>query len=115
MTETIRKTVFIRTMFIAFHKWDEAPPHVQYLRSLHRHVFHVELHKIVTENNREIEFITLRADVDRFLRERYDQGCSSHSCEEFAQRLFEYFNASKVIVSEDGENGACIEITGSIQ
>lgn len=92
--------------FAAFHRWQEAPKEVSYLREFHRHVFHVALRMGVSHGDREIEFHTLKAKLIRFCR-HYDGYRFDLSCEHIAAEILYAFNADCVSVSEDKENGAC--------
>lgn len=103
------KIVFCNTRFIGFHRWPDAPDSVGYLRSLHRHEFHVKVSVIITHDNRHVEFITLKQDVDNFLE--VTDFPEASSCEMMCDRIAEHldslgYNVNEVEVSEDGENGA---------
>ncbi len=98
--------VFITTQFEGFHRWKDAPDKWAYLRDWHRHIFHVRLEIPVEHNNRDIEFIDLKARVHDYLcgwTNRFEL-----SCEQIAGDLLAKFSASRVEVSEDGENGAVV-------
>lgn len=103
-------TVFVRTQFVGYHRWKDAPDHVAFLRDYHRHVFHVEVEVPVTGLNREVEFFTLKQVVDDFLLAHYEGQYFEKSCEMIANRLADKFNATYVEVSEDGENGARVRL-----
>lgn len=105
----VKKYVWITTSFEGFHYWKDAPEEVAYLRNPHRHIFHIKLGKSVKESDREIEFITLKSDVNEYLTYQYADSLLSFSCEMVAENLLHKFDASFVEVSEDGENGARIE------
>ena len=110
----IRITVFCTTQFEGFHCWPNAPRHVDYLRSVHRHIFHVRAEKRVTEEDREIEFITLKKNLDSQIAIlKVELEClplPTWSCETWARMLVERLQLSKCEVSEDGENGAVVEV-----
>ncbi len=103
--------VVIRTSFIAVHCWPECPlEEVEFLRSPHRHVFHVTVKFDVSHNDRDIEFIKAKKEIDSYLRDNYDyKDIGRMSCEDIADRIMETFNAAFVSVFEDDENGAEIE------
>lgn len=101
----MKKFIYISTQFTGFHKWEEAPEEVSYLRSLHRHVFYVKIFWKVTKD-RELEFFIQKKKVDSFLKELSLNELGS--CESIAEKIFLQFNANSVQVSEDGENGAFI-------
>lgn len=101
--------VVVKTSFVGFHYWKEAPDSVSFLRETHRHVFHVKLFKEVTDPNRGIEFITLKRGVDRHLRDFWEERTFRYACEQIAYRLAGVFDAYRVEVWEDDENGGIWE------
>lgn len=92
-----------------FHCWPAAPFNVEYLRSLHRHVFKWKAVWKVSHEDRDIEFITAKNNVEQLIR-----GCIQRndttmwSCERWARFILESSSAVQVDVSEDGENGAFV-------
>lgn len=118
---TTQSTVFCRTQFEGIHCWPDAPKEVYYLRSPHRHIFNVEVEIDVETNDREIEFIMLKHEVDGWInnaivtqkeREGRVWDLGSTSCECLANSLANFLHAKYqgreiwVEVNEDGENGA---------
>ena len=100
-------SVFITTRFEGFHCWPEAPEQVSFLRDMHRHVFHVRLEVEVGHQDRDVEYILLKRDVDSYIEKiRKTPVTDTWSCETWASVLLEQFQAMSVEVSEDGENGA---------
>jgi hypothetical protein len=95
-----------------FHKWNGATeiPEVSYLANKHRHIFHYKVGVSVEHNDREVEFIMLKHQLEEFVDKwnKEDYG----SCEAQASRIYGYlvykYNNRKyfVEVSEDGENGS---------
>ena len=116
MKRKMQSAVFCRTSFEGIHCWPEAPLETYYLRNPHRHVFHVEVEVDVKENDREIEFINLKHNIDRFIEGNIVKGelndMGRMSCEEVATRLAKwlrtiYPNRDYYLeVNEDDENGA---------
>ena len=103
--------VFITTSFPAFHCWPGAPDECSFLRNKHRHVFHVRMEKEVFHSDRDIEFITFKKEVDRYINEVWaNSDMQNESCEMLAKTFMEIFKCVRVEVSEDGENGAIVEI-----
>jgi hypothetical protein len=110
------KTNVIITLAIeGMHNWPEARnvfPEVGFLSDMHRHVFHFTLKKRVRHDNRDVEFIMFKRDVEQYLRVKYwraDYRClmfGPMSCEMIAKELLEYFECEYVAVWEDNENGA---------
>lgn len=100
--------VYCTTRFVAFHRWASAPDSVAFLRDRHRHEFHVRAEYAVDHEDRDVEFISKKVEVDEAVRVAL---CSSDdtetwSCERWARWIGEWTGACAVDVSEDGENGA---------
>lgn len=121
-TTNRRRTVFCTLQFEGFHRWPEAPPTVEHLFNLHRHVFHVRVDFDIQED-REIEFIQAKSVIADFIAQlqRGGEGAAGQlvdldelqtwSCETWALEILDKFTswgAFKVEVSEDGENGAVV-------
>ncbi len=106
-----KTTVWVTTSFVGFHKWENAPEEVSFLRHYHRHVFHVKLGVSVSHNDRDVEFFTLKKELDQFVKGVYElRKYFLDSCEQIAQSILEHFkNSVFVEVSEDAENGARVE------
>lgn len=112
----IKQTVvYIRTRFAGFHRWKNAPDQVAFLRDFHRHEFHVKVAVPVNHDNRDVEFLQLKARVDAVLTERYKDKKFEESCEMIASNLVDWFDAVWADVSEDGENGAVVNRFTPIQ
>jgi len=110
-------TVFIRTSFIGFHCWPDAPDSESYLRHLHRHTFGVRVeHRAISDNVRGIEFHQLRKATDHVLANEVQSAMDkdhSLSCEEIAKVIAEGlylqgYRPGVVEVDEDGECGGAI-------
>jgi hypothetical protein len=103
-------SVFCRLTFEAFHHWPDAPVKYDYLRLIHRHVFHVELRRPVKHGNREVEFIDWKNWAFQKLEsQKLKAETLVWSCEHWAKWMVENLDATVAIVSEDGENGAIFE------
>ena len=100
--------VWVTTKFEAFHRWVNAPDDVAFLRSYHRHLFHVKVGMEVTHLNRNIEFFQFKEKLNIFLAENYESQQMEKSCEMIANEILLQFDASFVEISEDGENGAIV-------
>jgi hypothetical protein len=100
-------TVNFRTP--GYHCWPDAPEHRAYLRSVHRHLFHVSVTTEVEHGERQIEFHDLQDDAKLIFSTLND---GSASCETMAMRmasqLSDKYNGRgfEVSVWEDGECGA---------
>ena len=116
----MKKTIYIRVTdrFEDFHKYDEAPDEVDFLRLLHRHLFYVNVCIQVNEDDREIEFFMFKKQLAIFishLMNDLELGGHKMSCEMMAdylaKKIMEKYpqrNLS-VEVSEDGENSGIVE------
>ena len=113
--------IYIQTQFTGYHRWDDAPECVAFLRNLHRHIFHVKVTVPVRHNNRAIEFFMMKQLVNDFIsREIVFQmplDGNMDSCEMMAEKIATYihqyykFKWNEIVtveVSEDNENGAII-------
>ena len=104
--------------------WDD----VGFLGVPHRHIFHFRVSIEVFHNDRDIEFIMFKHDIEYYLdtfvvkqrkdkRPNYGDYSETNSCEMFANKLYDqividkkYRNRHiKIEVSEDGENGVLMD------
>tara|TARA_B100001173_G_C15940863_1_gene527015 strand:- start:604 stop:1002 length:399 start_codon:yes stop_codon:yes gene_type:complete len=94
------------------HKWPDAKnyPGVEFLANEHRHEFHFRVHLEVYHNDREVEFILFKRELQGLYEGKTLQ-LDYKSCEMMADDLYSYI-AQKypgrntiIEVSEDGENG----------
>lgn len=103
------KFITIKLIYEATHNWPKCNlKEVKYLRSEHRHNFYIELSKEVSHNEREIEIIMFKHQVERFLQKKFNHKLGGMSCESLAELLLNKFNCSIVKVLEDNEVGAAI-------
>lgn len=113
---TTRMRVFFTTSFIGLHCWPDATGDVAYLANSHRHVFHVRVDLAVFHDDRDLEFIGVKDSLDSWLAlQPFDLGTTS--CEMLCVRIRERIEnvygvgrVTRVEVSEDGENGAVLEV-----
>lgn len=108
-----KASIWVTTSFVGFHYWSDAPDEVDFLRNVHRHVFHVKVCVEVTHCDRQVEFFLLKKDVNKHCQELFEGRTFPYSCEMIAQSLVGLLNQYKVLwveVSEDGENGARVEV-----
>ena len=87
---------------------------VSFLGHPHRHMFHFKVHLEVFHDDRDVEFILFK----RELQDLYNHGIMNidyMSCEMLAQELAKYIQTKypdrrlKIDISEDGENGCLVE------
>lgn len=89
---------------------DEKLKDVSFLANPHRHVFHFKVYLEVFHDDRDVEFILLKRELEGL----YGSGILKldfMSCEMIAEELLTYIKNqysgrdATIIVSEDGENG----------
>ena len=107
------KLIIVRGQYEYIHRYVNAPQEVMYLRNKHRHVFNYEVELEVYHNDRELEFIMVKHDIDSYLAERYVNWTDETSCEQMAECIGLYLQTKHgferkltVSVFEDNENGA---------
>lgn len=106
------KYIFITTQFEGFHKYPTAPKKVSFLKTKHRHLFGVKIWIEVNHNNRDIEFLIFKNQVNILIN---NSNMNNSSCEMIANYLHNkikliYPNRKmKIEVNEDNENGCEIE------
>jgi hypothetical protein len=110
------KHIFVTFQIEGLHKWPDAVEHpgVEFLANEHRHMFHFRVDLQVFHDDREVEFILFK----RELQGLYTKGALQldfKSCEMMADELGEYIQTNypdrhfSIEVSEDGENGCVVE------
>lgn len=98
------------------HCYPGAPEPVKFLRNMHRHELHVTVTISVNHNDRDLEFIMVKRNLDEVLSVMVKNCVPETSCEDIAQGLLEHcrqvYGHNKrsvaVEVTEDGENGAIL-------
>lgn len=110
----ISRTIFVTFQKEGIHRYPDAPEGVEFLRSPHRHIFHFRVTVEVFHNDRDIEFILFKRELESLYSEKTLQ-MDYKSCEMLAEDLIGYISNKyprrniSVEVSEDGENGATLE------
>lgn len=105
-----QKFIWVTFQKEGIHKYPDAPEGVEFLKYPHRHMFHFRVELEVFHDDRDVEFILLKRELEGLYNEGTLQ-LDYKSCEMMADDLFEYiakeFPDRDVIieVSEDGENG----------
>jgi len=109
-TETL---IVVISQFEGIHSWPDCPyEDVAFLRHPHRHIFHVIMKIEVYHDDRELEFIRIKRELEEILLTFYHgKDLGSMSCEMLAEKLGMHFigfsyPVHMVSVFEDGENGA---------
>lgn len=103
--------VYIKTSFVGFHSWVNAPQEVWFLQNYHRHIFNVKVYFQVNHNDRDIEFFIAKNQIDKFIKENILTFSDVGSCEQIAEKILSSDSRIiKVEVNEDNENGAIVEL-----
>lgn len=103
--------VWVTAQKAMVHLYPDAPDDIDYLRNLHRHLFKFKVWIEVFHDDRDIEFIMFKEQVEEWL-EYVKQKLIKKSCEMMSDYLYEKINRQypdrkmMIEVSEDGENGS---------
>ena len=109
------REVIVSLTFAGIHHWPGAVHFEgkEYLADPHRHLFHVKAWAPVRHDDRDIEILDLKEQLQDWIKVKYRKAQhGSHelhasSCEDVARKLLDAFpRLSQVEVLEDGENGA---------
>lgn len=93
------------------HCYPDAPEGVEFLKHPHRHMFHHKIYIEVFHNDRDLEFILAKREIEGWYNEGTLQ-LDHLSCEMISDNLYEKINARwpnrkvTIEISEDGENGS---------
>ena len=107
----MHKRIFVTWQKEGIHQYPGAPEGVEFLAYPHRHMFHFKVEIDVFHDDREIEFILFKRELEGL----YTEGTIDldyKSCEMMADELSNYIlgkypgRSFRIIISEDGENGA---------
>lgn len=111
-----RTNVIVNLQIEGVHNWPDCNiAEVDFLKHPHRHIFHICCKKRVSHDDRDIEIIKLKRQIEHFLKIQYgkvsshlSESCNfgSMSCESIANELQWRFDLVYCSVLEDGENGA---------
>jgi len=105
-----QKFIWVTFQKEGIHKYPDAPEGVEFLKYPHRHIFHFRVELEVFHDDRDVEFILLKRELEGL----YNEGTlhlDYKSCEMMADDLYTYINVNYpdrdviIEVSEDGENG----------
>jgi hypothetical protein len=114
----MRTYVVVRLQVDGMHNFPAAReifPEVGFLADRHRHIFHVEAKKEVFHDDRDVEFIMFKRDIQDYLKQMYykpetrTHEFGPKSCEMLAKEILNQFDCVTVSVWEDLENGAIVE------
>ena len=112
--------VKIKFQFEGMHCWPNAPKEVAFLRSMHRHVFHVSAVIEVFHDDRDLEFILVKRYLEKQVANtRWPKSAScEHMATVIASMIRQRYGSNRYVfveVSEDGENGALVEWTADVE
>lgn len=106
-----QKFIWVTFQHEGIHKYPDAPEGVKFLRNEHRHIFHFRVELEVFHDDRDVEFILFKRELERLYSENTLQ-LDYKSCEMMSDDLANYIQTNYpnrdlvITVSEDGENGA---------
>jgi len=109
----VGRTIFVTFQKEGIHRYPAAPAGVEFLQHPHRHIFHFRVTIDVFHNDRDIEFILFKRELEGLYSAATLQ-VDYKSCEMLAEDLIDYISKKYpgrkigVEVSEDGENGATL-------
>lgn len=109
-----RKSIWVTFQKEGIHSYMAAPDEVSFLKNPHRHIFHFRVEMEVFHNDREVEFILFKRELESLYSEGYLQ-LNNKSCEMIAEEIENYIlieyprRRYSITVSEDNENGATIK------
>lgn len=109
-----QRFIFVTFQKEGIHSYPDAPEGVEFLRHPHRHMFHFRVDIEVWHDDRDIEFILFKRELESIYVDAIDGALklNNRSCEMLADDLAEHIQDRypgrdlKIEVSEDGENGS---------
>ena len=107
----VKKYIWVTYQKEGIHRYPDAPKGVEFLRNPHRHMFHFKVQIEVFHDDRDIEFILFKRELEGLYTDGILQ-LDYRSCEMMADDLADYIKINYpgrhlvITVSEDGENGA---------
>lgn len=120
MAKISNRSIFVTFQKEGIHRYPDAPDGVEFLRNPHRHIFHFRVTVDVFHNDRDIEFILFKRELESLYSAATLQ-VDYKSCEMLAEDLINYISLKypgrkiSVEVSEDGENGATLDFIPSVE
>jgi len=103
--------IWITTQKEMLHMYPEAPEGVEFLKNLHRHMFHFKIYLEIKHTARDVEFIQFKLYINQLI-DKMDKNLKNKSCEMISNYLADKIKEDyskrdiKIEVSEDGENGS---------
>lgn len=104
------KTIWVTFRKEGIHCYPLAPEGVEFLQHPHRHMFHFRVEIEVFHDDRDIEFILFKRELESLyggLLELNYKSCEM-LCDDLADYIMKTYPGRRltITVSEDGENGA---------
>jgi hypothetical protein len=105
-----KKFIWVTFQREGIHNYPMAPEGVEFLKYPHRHIFHFRVELEVFHDDRDVEFILFKRELEAMFNQKGMQ-FDFKSCEMLADDIAKYVkehypNRDLVVeVSEDGENG----------
>lgn len=105
-----QKLIWVTFQKEGIHCYPDAPEGVEFLKHPHRHMFHFRVGIQVFHDDRELEFILFKRELEALYADETLQ-LDYKSCEMMAEDLAKYIIGQypnrflEIEVSEDGENG----------
>lgn len=106
-----QKFIWVTFQKEGIHKYPNAPAGVEFLKYPHRHIFHFRVELEVYHDDRDVEFILFKRELEALYSNDILQ-LDYKSCEMMADDLADYIKLNypnrdlAISVSEDNENGA---------
>jgi len=111
MFKNASKFIWVTFQKEGIHCYPDAPAGVEFLKHPHRHMFHFKVELEVFHDDRDVEFILLKRELENLYAEgtlQLDYRSCEMMCEDLADYIMVNYPGRKIVltVSEDGENGA---------
>ncbi len=107
----VYKSIWVKFRKEGIHKYPDAPDDVSFLKYPHRHIFHFKVQVEVFHDDRDIEFIMFKRELESLFDDKILE-LDYKSCEMISDDIAAYIQDKypgrdiTIDVSEDGENGA---------
>lgn len=107
----MEKSIWVTFQKEGIHCYPNAPAGVEFLKHPHRHIFHFRVEIEVFHDDRDIEFILFKRELEALYSEgvlELDYKSCEMIADELAEFILETYTGRELIitVSEDNENGA---------
>ncbi len=109
----MRTSIVVRWQFVGFHRYENAPDEVLFLKAKHRHLFKCSAKISVNHDDRELEFFIVQERLKRVFTDHQFVGSCEMVCKEILKVLQTWYGNDRsyqIEVSEDGENSAVVEV-----